>query len=392
MSHRVRIAKFTSATALTQPTRRCSTAPLVTGKFLTRCSHAQQHLAGRPAERGPAGLGGRLERGGNPPAALLRLADRVEAGKLVPGVSPDQLRLILAAMVGRVPAARGEPAGRRRAGQVRRYPGNRVQPLLGLRRLVRQRMEQRLGVGVPGVIEQRRGAGRLDDLARVHHRDPVRPAGDHPEVVGHQDDRHPQPQPQVVDQLEDLLLDGDVQGGRRLVGDQQLRLAGQRHRDHHPLPHTAGELVRVLGDPFPGPWHARPGQAPRRPGPGPAPWWRRRCSRTASAICLPTVMVGFSEVSGSWKIMPISLPRTWRMSWSESVLISRPLELDAAAGDRPAGRQQVHDRQRGHRLAAARLAHDAQRLARVNVERHAVDRVHDPLLEPDLGAQVSDLK
>src|SRR6202042_1760338 len=51
------------------------------------------------------------------------------------------------------------------------------------------------------------------------------------------------------------------------------------------------------------------------------------CSLTASAICLPTVMVGFSEVSGSWKIMPISLPRIRRMSWSESVLISRPLSL-----------------------------------------------------------------
>ena len=47
-----------------------------------------------------------------------------------------------------------------------------------------------------------------------------------------------------------------------------------------------------------------------------------RCSLTVSAICLPTVIVGFSEVSGSWKIMPISLPRTWRMSSSESVLIS----------------------------------------------------------------------
>ena len=52
-----------------------------------------------------------------------------------------------------------------------------------------------------------------------------------------------------------------------------------------------------------------------------------RCSLTASAICLPTVIVGFREVSGSWKIMPISLPRIWRMSSSETVLISRPSSL-----------------------------------------------------------------
>ena len=31
-----------------------------------------------------------------------------------------------------------------------------------------------------------------------------------------------------------------------LVGDQQARLAGERHSDHHPLAHAAGELVRIL--------------------------------------------------------------------------------------------------------------------------------------------------
>ena len=39
-----------------------------------------------------------------------------------------------------------------------------------------------------------------------------------------------------------------------------------------------------------------------------------RCSSTASAIWWPTVCVGFSEVSGSWKIIPMSSPRILRMS------------------------------------------------------------------------------
>ena len=47
-------------------------------------------------------------------------------------------------------------------------------------------------------------------------------------------------------QVEDLRLDRHVERGRRLVRDQQLRLAGQRHRDHHALPHSTGELVRVV--------------------------------------------------------------------------------------------------------------------------------------------------
>ena len=51
-----------------------------------------------------------------------------------------------------------------------------------------------------------------------------------------------------VDQLEDLRLHGHVERGRRLVGDQQLRLVDQRHRDHRALAHAAGELVRVGAD------------------------------------------------------------------------------------------------------------------------------------------------
>ena len=50
---------------------------------------------------------------------------------------------------------------------------------------------------------------------------------------------------QVVDQLQDLRLRRHVEGGRRLVGDEELRLERQRHGDHHPLALAAGELVRI---------------------------------------------------------------------------------------------------------------------------------------------------
>ena len=49
---------------------------------------------------------------------------------------------------------------------------------------------------------------------------------------------------QVAHEVEDLGLDRDVERGRRLVGDQQLRLAGERHGDHHALRHAARHLVR----------------------------------------------------------------------------------------------------------------------------------------------------
>ena len=46
--------------------------------------------------------------------------------------------------------------------------------------------------------------------------------------------------------IENLRLDRHVERGRRLVGDQQGRIAGQRHGDCGALPHPAGKFVRIL--------------------------------------------------------------------------------------------------------------------------------------------------
>ena len=47
--------------------------------------------------------------------------------------------------------------------------------------------------------------------------------------------------PQLV---EDAALHHDVQAGRRLVQQHELRPQGQRQRERHPLLHAAGQLVR----------------------------------------------------------------------------------------------------------------------------------------------------
>ncbi|MEZ5865038.1 MAG: hypothetical protein R3D25_13590 [Geminicoccaceae bacterium] len=71
--------------------------------------------------------------------------------------------------------------------------------------------------------------------------------------MGDEDHRHLLFGLQPDEELEDLRLDGHVEGGGRLVGDEQLhRTADERHGDHHPLPDAARELVRVLGEALPG--------------------------------------------------------------------------------------------------------------------------------------------
>ena len=55
---------------------------------------------------------------------------------------------------------------------------------------------------------------------------------------------------QVLQKFEDLRLHGDVERGRRLIGDQKIGTIGQRHGDHHPLALSAGELMRIGAEPL----------------------------------------------------------------------------------------------------------------------------------------------
>ena len=123
--------------------------------------------------------------------------------------------------------------------------------------------------------------------------------GDHAEVVRDQDDRRAGPLLHLVHQLEDLGLNRDVERGRRLVGDQQLRVARERHRDHHALAHAAGKLVRVVAQPLLGRGMRTLSQHLDGAIARFALCREPRCRRTASAICSPIVSTGLSEVIGS---------------------------------------------------------------------------------------------
>ena len=85
----------------------------------------------------------------------------------------------------------------------------------------------------------------LDHVAVVHHQHLVGDLRDDAHVVGDEQHRQPVLDLQPLDQPQDLRLRGDVERGGRLVGDQQFRPAGERHRDHRALPHAAAELERI---------------------------------------------------------------------------------------------------------------------------------------------------
>ena len=69
---------------------------------------------------------------------------------------------------------------------------------------------------------------------------------DHIEVVGDEEDGSTVLPVDLFQQLQDLRLDGHVQGGGRLVGQQQLGMGDDGGGDHDPLEHPARQLVRIL--------------------------------------------------------------------------------------------------------------------------------------------------
>ncbi len=142
---------------------------------------------------------------------------------------------MLGALLRPVAATGEEAAPNERPAQVRRQPRDGVKTFAPVLVEAGDGLEEGFRVGVPHRIEEVAGAGALDDLAGVHDHYPVRAGSDDAHVVGDEQDGHVKALAQLVDEVEDLGLDGDVQGRRWLVGDQQFGLAGQGHGDHHAL-------------------------------------------------------------------------------------------------------------------------------------------------------------
>ncbi len=103
--------------------------------------------------------------------------------------------------------------------------------------------------GCAGAPSTSRHRAALDDAAGIHDRDAVGDLGSDAEIVRHEDHAHAQLALQPPQQDQHLHLHGRVERRRRLVGEQQARLARQRHRDHRALPQAARQFVRVGVEP-----------------------------------------------------------------------------------------------------------------------------------------------
>jgi hypothetical protein len=240
---------------------------------------------------------------------------------------------------------------------------------------------------VPRRAEQLLGRTGLHEHAAVHHVDALAHPGDDAEVVRDEDQRRVLLRNEFAQQIQNLRLDRDVERSRRLVGDQELRLTGERHRDHRPLPHAARELMRVVTE-------ARV---------------RLRNSDTVEELCRPRVcsLAGHVEVRLE-RLPDLTSDRQHGIQRRHRILEDHrdlatadatqravalpdevlPLEQRAAIGDAPVAREQPEDRQRSHALPAAGFANDPERLASGDLESDAVHGVDRSAASRELDAQI----
>ena len=142
------------------------------------------------------------------------------------------------ATVGEVVDARllGEPLD-----QLLRQRGERI----GRPVEARRRREKRAGIGMRGIGEHGAGRALLDDAAGMEHRHRLAELCDEAEVVGDEEHGGIVAVLEVVDQAQNLALHRDVEGGGRLVGDDEARPAGEGDGDEDALAHAAGQFVRI---------------------------------------------------------------------------------------------------------------------------------------------------
>ena len=139
----------------------------------------------------------------------------------------------------------GEPTALRRIQQRRDQAlDGRQLGLLG-HALLRDALEQALGIRMFAPLEDLDHVTLLHDSPGIHDGNLVTNLGNNAHVVGDEDDCSASAFLKILGQVENLSLDRHVQSRRGFVGDEELRLTEKCHRDHDTLFHPSGQLVRV---------------------------------------------------------------------------------------------------------------------------------------------------
>src|SRR6266481_1349814 len=248
------------------------------------------------------------------------------------------------------------------------------------------RVQQPQGIGVAGVPIDISGRPPLNDFAGIHNVDPIGVAGHDTQVVRNDEKRDPVFPAELLHQIQYLGLNGHVQCGGRLVGNDQLGVAAQRHGYHHPLEHTAAELMGEL---------LEPALRVRYPD------LLETTNGLPAGLRLAHGKVEFKRFG------KLALDRENRVEGGHRLLIDHGNLLAADAPDLGTGqleqvltieddfpahgfagrvRDETHDGQSADTLAAAALSHEAQGFSLFENIGDTIDRLHHAFLGEEIGS------
>ena len=209
--------------------------------------------------------------------------------------------------------------------------------------------------------------------------------------MGDHDEAHAGLCLELHQQIEDLLLDRHVERGGRLVGDQQFRIAGDRHRDHHALALATRHLVREVVQPFG--WIRQTDELEeldRTLAPGLSAeahvdaqhFFDLEADGEARIEACHRLLEDHGNVLAD-QLAPLG---------GRDALDVTALEQHLVGGNLRRPGEQTHDGEHGHGLARAALADDCEHLAGLHRQRHAVDGLEPAGGRLELDGQVFDFE
>ncbi len=234
--------------------------------------------------------------------------------------------------------------------------------------------------------------GFFDKAAGIHHIYTATNIGDDAEVVGDENDGGAFGLLQFFQQLQDLRLNGDIQGGGGFVSDEERGFASEGHGDHDALAHAAGELMRVVVESAGG------------------------CGKADALEHFDGVALGLSmrvaemEAGDFGELLADGEKRIERghrvlkdhgdavaADVGELALRKRKqiaaFENGMAADNLSRGlRNEAENCQAGDAFAGTAFADDAERFAGLNIQRNAVDGADDAVVGVKFDAEVVDFE
>ncbi len=225
------------------------------------------------------------------------------------------------------------------------------------------------------------------DRAGIENGDAIDEAGDQREVVGDPDDGHAELGAQILHQIDDLGLDRHVERGRRLVGDQKLRIAGKADRDHHALAHAARKLVRIGHQPLFGTGNADEAQKLD----GACARIRLRHPAMIDQRLANLVADAHDRIERGHRILEdeadIAAAHLAQVGIGHLLQVA-PVEIRRTLRHLDLVRQKPHQAEHRQALAAAGFADDAKRLALVDIEVDAIDDDGGAAARIDLDGEI----